>query len=114
MKFINSSSHDRLLNFLEAVDEISFASDLDLVEEKLLNYVFIQIYKGSSVFVGDVVTLKRYGSQVTLHSRIKNLVIKGYLLLQEDASDKRKKLLVPTSKTNDHYKTLYSSFKTVS
>jgi hypothetical protein len=111
MKFLNSASHDRLLNFLEAIDRINFASDLDLVEEKLLNHVFFQIYKGSEVFVGDVVTLKRFGSQVTLHNRIQNLVVKGYLKLQEDATDKRKKLLVTTSKTNNYYKTLYNSFK---
>jgi hypothetical protein len=111
MKFMKSSSHDRLLNILEAIDRISFASDLDLIEEKLLNHIFIQIYKGASVIVGDIVTLKRYGSQVTLHSRIKSLVHKGYLTLEEDNSDKRKKYLVPTVKTNDHYKTLYGSLK---
>ena len=56
--------------------------------------------------MGDLISLSEIGSQATLHGRIKNLVSMGYVKLNEDRSDGRKKFVIPTVKAVKHYEYL--------
>jgi DNA-binding MarR family transcriptional regulator len=56
--------------------------------------------------VGDVLTLSSFGSQATIHCRIKNLIANGYLNMKIDQEDARKKYLLPTSLAQKCYEAL--------
>jgi DNA-binding MarR family transcriptional regulator len=56
--------------------------------------------------VGDLISLSELGSQATLHGRIKNLVVMGYVKLNEDKADGRKKFVTPAAKALRHYEQL--------
>ena len=57
---------------------------------------------------GDLISFSEIGSQATLHGRIKNLVAMGYVKLNEDKSDGRKKFVTPTAKAIKKYEHLSS------
>jgi hypothetical protein len=95
--------------FLDAVDSLPAISPnirLDLLEEQLLNYVLLASFRREELMVGDIILLKHFGSQATLHSRLKNLVRKGYVRLLEDRLDNRKKLVNLTTQAENHYEQL--------
>jgi len=96
----------RFLNCLESIDRITMGEELDNKEKQLLNYISLRVAQGNQLLVGDLIVLKEYGSQSTLHGRIKNLATKGYIKLTEDQIDGRKKFVTPTSKTNQYYQML--------
>lgn len=60
---------------------------------------------GQSIFVGDLLKLKLLGSQATLHGRLKNLRLIGYIELIEQ-EDARKKRVLPTTQAYKLYKWL--------
>jgi hypothetical protein len=51
------------------------------------------------LFVGDLITLNRLGSQATLHKRLKTLISLGYLKLTTEKDDARKKSITLTKLT---------------
>ena len=89
------NSYIRFLNFVDILNSKSGTRKLDSIENSLLNSIMIGDHAGRLIFVGDLLRLKSFGSQATLHGRIKNLHSLGYisLITQDDA---RKKRVVPT------------------
>lgn len=53
-----------------------------------------------------MILLSQFGSQATLHGRLKSLVGKGYVQLLGDKSDGRRKLVHITAKAEKHYQQL--------
>jgi hypothetical protein len=85
---------------------MNLGKKLDSTEEQLLNKITLAATQGEDLLVGDLIALSEFGSQATLHGRIKNLVAMGYVKLNEDKSDGRKKFVIPTSKALKHYEQL--------
>ena len=90
-----SPSYIRFLNLLDTLDRINPGKKLDYIEESLLNKIVACSHLKESVLVGDLISLSEFGSQATLHGRVKNLSVMGYIKMASNA-DGRKKEVVPT------------------
>jgi DNA-binding MarR family transcriptional regulator len=101
-----SMSYVRFLNLIHAIDEPGTNRQLDSIEEQLLDQVILAFSHERQVLVGDLIQLSGIGSQATLHGRIKSLAAKGYVKLVEDATDGRKKNVIPTKLAIKHYDSL--------
>lgn len=108
MSGIKSTSYIRFLNFVNAVDERDTGKKLDNIEEQLLNQVMLAFSQGREVLVGDLLKMSNIGSQATLHGRVKNLIKFDYVKQVTDASDGRKKKLIPAKQALKHYAKLSS------
>ncbi|QWD17123.1 hypothetical protein G6700_05145 [Polynucleobacter paneuropaeus] len=106
MKAINPTAYARFLNALDSLDHISPTKKLDAIEEQILNYVYLASVNGDNLLVGEVIHLGRFGSQATLHGRLKSLVGKGYIQLLGDKRDARRKSVHLTAKAKKHYQLL--------
>jgi DNA-binding MarR family transcriptional regulator len=85
---------------------MNLGKKLDATEEKLLNKITVAAIQGEELLVGDLISLRELGSQATLHGRIKNLVVMGYIKLNEDKVDGRRKFVTLTAKAIKHYEHL--------
>lgn len=90
------NAYIRFLNVLDSLDRINPGRELDQIEVSLLEYIFLSAKKEGEILVGELLGLKKLGSQATLHGRIKNLSNMGYIKLINDKVDGRKKFVVPT------------------
>ena len=106
MKLIHSTPIACFLNAVASLPTNSPSTRLDWLEEQLLNYIFLATARGERLLVGQIILLKQFGSQATLHGRLKNLVRKVYIRLLEDKEDGRRKLVHLTAKADNHYEQL--------
>ena len=95
MSTTKSSCYIRFLNLIDALDRINSGKRLDSIEESLLDKVIFSFHAKQSILVGDLISLSEYGSQATLHGRLKNLSTMGYIKMAAN-EDGRKKEVVPT------------------
>lgn len=86
----------QFLNTMDALGRSNPGRTLDSIEIQLLEYILLSADKGQTILVGDLIHLKQLGSQATLHGRVKNLAVLGYIKLVADKVDGRKKSVVPT------------------
>lgn len=107
------NAYIRFLNLIDALDRMNPGRKLDATEEQLLNRITLAGAKGAKLLVGDLISLSELGSQATLHGRIKNLVVMGYIKLVEDKKDGRKKFVMPTAKAIKHYEQLSACMEKV-
>ena len=98
MNIIKPNAYIRFLNCLDSLDRMNLGKKLDAIEEQLLNKITVAATQGEELLVGDLIYLSELGSQATLHGRIKNLVVMGYVKLNEDKADGRRKFVTPTAK----------------
>jgi DNA-binding MarR family transcriptional regulator len=101
-----SLSYVRFLNCLDTLDRINPGRKLDFIEEQLLNKVMLSWDRNETILVGDLLTRNDLGSQATLHGRIKNLHVMGYIKLSIDKTDARKKHISPTKLALNRYEKL--------
>ena len=106
MKLIKPSSYIRFLNAVDSLGRINATKELDPIEERLLNHIALESLRGNELLVGDLISFTELGSQATLHGRVKNLVVMGYVNLIECKEDGRKKFVVPTTKAVKYYEKL--------
>lgn len=111
MRPINNSAYIRFLNCLDVLDRSSPSIKPDPIEEKLLNRIVVITSQGGEILVGDLICLSGIGSQATLHGRIKKLVAMGYVKLNEDKVDGRRKFVIPTLKAIKRYEQLADCLK---
>jgi DNA-binding MarR family transcriptional regulator len=90
------NSYIRFLNIIAAPDSSNPRGALDEKEIQLLEFTLRSFERGESLLVGDLLKLSQFGSQATLHSRIKNLAALGYVNLISDKEDGRKKWVILT------------------
>ena len=107
-----SNSYIRFLNTIDALGRANPARALDSTEIQLLEYVLLAADKGQILLVGDLIQLSQFGSQATLHGRIKNLSVLGYLKLVSDKVDGRKKFVVPTKLAHKYVQFLSDCIET--
>jgi DNA-binding MarR family transcriptional regulator len=91
-----SNAYIRFLNLIDALDHMNPGRSLDSLEIQLLEFIVQQQAQNQAVLVGDIISLNYIGSQATLHSRLKDLVLHGYVKLIADKKDARKKSVIPT------------------
>ena len=103
----HNPAYIRFLNYLEAIERVD-VKRLNAIEEQLLDYIALAYVQDRELLVGDLIALSQFGSQATLHGRLKNLVAMGYVKLVENKADGRKKQVIPTSKADKHYEKLSS------
>jgi hypothetical protein len=95
MAATKSPSYIRFLNLIDALDRINPGKKLDCIEESLLDKIVNSAHLKESVLVGDLISLSEFGSQATLHGRLKNLSAMGYIKMASN-TDGRKKEVLPT------------------
>jgi hypothetical protein len=86
----------RFLGLVETLDRLLPGAKLDMIEEALLNQIMLSADFGKTILVGDLVSLERLGSHAMIHGRLKSLELKGYIELNLDKNDQRKKHVSPT------------------
>ncbi len=94
MSTLKSPSYLRFLNLIDALDRMNPGKKLDHIEKRLLDKVIGAADLKQVILVGDLISLDELGSQATLHGRLKNLSVMGYVKLISNA-DGRKKEVVP-------------------
>jgi hypothetical protein len=95
MAIRKSPSYIRFLNLIETLDHINPGKKLDFIEESLLDKIVTCAHLKESILVGDLISLSELGSQATLHGRLKNLSVMGYIKMASN-TDGRKKEILPT------------------
>ena len=91
-----SNAYIRFLNIVDALDRMNPGRALDCLEIRLLEYIMQQHSQNISLLVGDLIDLGHLGSQATLHGRLKNLTVLGYVKFAADKADARKKYVIPS------------------
>ena len=95
----------RFLNLIDVLDRINPGMKLDATEESLLNKIVLSAHQGEVMLVGDLISLAEFGSQATLHGRLKNLRAMGLIDMAAE-EDGRKKHVVPTKLAMKRYEAL--------
>jgi len=95
MSTAKSSCYIRFLNLIDVLDRINPGKKLDAIEESLLDKIILSFHAKQALLVGDLISLSEFGSQATLHGRLKNLSAMGYIKMAAN-EDGRKKEVVPT------------------
>ena len=95
----------RFLNLIDVLDRINPGMKVDAIEESLLNKIVLTAHKGQVMLVGDLISLAEFGSQATLHGRLKNLRAMGLIDMASE-EDGRKKHVVPTKLAMKRYEEL--------
>jgi DNA-binding transcriptional ArsR family regulator len=95
----------RFLNLIDVLDRINPGMKVDAIEESLLNKIVLSAHQGQVMLVGDLISLAEFGSQATLHGRLKNLRAMGLIDMASE-EDGRKKHVVPTKLAMKRYEEL--------
>ena len=95
----------RFLNLVDVLDRINPGMKIDAIEESLLNKIVLSAHQGQVMLVGDLISLAEFGSQATLHGRLKNLRAMGLIDMAAE-EDGRKKHVVPTKLAMKRYEEL--------
>ena len=101
-----NQSYFRYLELFNLIADIKPRINLDKVEILLLDHIALALSQNTDLFVKDLITLSTIGSLATLHSRLKSLVVRGYIRLITDDDDNRKKHVVLTVKAQKYYENL--------
>ena len=101
-----NQSYFRYLELCNLIADIKPPINLDKVEILLLDHIALALSQNADLLVKDLICLSEIGSLATLHSRLKNLVVRGYIYLIVDDQDSRKKHVVLTAKARKYYENL--------
>jgi len=99
-------SYLRFIQLIESIGFMKLLPELDDIETRLLNKIAFDVLTGKKVLVGDMLALAQFGSQATIHNRIKSLTANGYLSMQIDQADARRKYLLPTPLAKKRFEVL--------
>ena len=102
MTILKTSPYLKFLNLVDALDRINPGKKLDCIEESLLDKIVSSAQAKQAILVGDLISLTDLGSQATLHGRLKNLSVLGYIKMAANA-DGRKKEVLPTKMALKRY-----------
>ena len=99
-------SYFRFLQLVNLIENIKPQISLDKIEILLLDHIALALSQNNDLLVKDLICLSEIGSLATIHNRIKNLVVRGYIRLIADDQDNRKKHVVLTAKARKYYENL--------
>ena len=92
--------------YLTILEKSNKEFDLDGVDVLLLNFIAKADDKKQTLNVKDLLSLKEIASQATIHGRLKQLVAKKLIVLNEDKVDGRVKEVMLTKLAYNRYELL--------
>ena len=110
LKKTRSLHYLRFLYLVRTVKE-SMPTNVDPIEEQMLNLLGAMWYEGKKVTVLEAMDLLPEISSTTLHRRLKTLRAKGFIALEMDEFDNRMKYVVSTPTATDYFLKLGQSIK---
>ncbi len=99
----NSAIYLKFINLAQTLREKSSFTDLDPVEERLLNYFASTWHEGKLTTVIEAMNASAEISPSTVHRRLKTLRKKGYIALDIDEIDTRIKYIVQTELSKEYF-----------
>lgn len=96
------NAYIRFVNLMRAIAVLPAGITLDAQEERLLQELAVRWDLGECVPVHEAIALLPDGSASTARRRIKTLVAKGLIALQDDARDGRVRCVVATRAGSDY------------
>lgn len=103
-----SSATDVYLRFLllsEAIRGLPALPPLDPLEERILAWVARAAQQGERLSVRDMMARHELGAPATIHTRLKSMRTKGWIVLA-DTDDARRKQIELTQAANRHFERL--------
>jgi hypothetical protein len=97
---------NKYLHYLTILEKSNQEFDLDGVDVLLLNFIAKADDKKQTLNVKDLLSLKEIASQATIHGRLKQLVAKKLIVLNEDKVDGRVKEVMLTKLAYKRYELL--------
>ena len=101
-----NQSYFQYLELFNLIADIKPRIALDKIEILLLDHIALALSQNNDLLVKDLICLSEIGSLATIHNRIKNLVVRGYIRLIADDQDNRKKHVVLRAKARKYYENL--------
>lgn len=92
----------RFLQLAEAIRGLPSLPDLDPLEERILAFVARAVQEQRSLSVRDMMATAELGSPATVHSRLKSMRKKGWIMLS-DTEDTRRKQIDLTQAALNHF-----------
>jgi hypothetical protein len=96
----------KYFDYLAILDKSNRQLDIDAIDELLLNVIAKASYEEQALNVKDLLKLKEIASQATIHGRLKQLVAKKLIVLNEDKVDGRVKEVMLTKLAYKRYELL--------
>ena len=100
------SKLNKYLYYLTILEKSNQELDLDGIDVLLLNFIAKANDKKQTLNVKDLLSLKEIASQATIHGRLKQLVAKKLIVLNEDKVDGRVKEVMLTKLAYKRYELL--------
>ena len=91
----------RFLNLKNALEVDP--TELDSISIKLLEFCQIHHHSGHRMKVTDIMKNSMVASPLTIHRKLAKLIGHGYLCVQYDQGNHKRKFLVPTQKAHDYF-----------
>jgi hypothetical protein len=92
----------RFLQLAEAIRGLPTLPPLDPLEERILSWVARASQEGERLSVRDMLSKNELGAPATIHSRLKSMRSKGWIMLA-DTEDSRRKQIALTKEALDHF-----------
>lgn len=92
----------RFLQLSEAIRGLPALPPLDPLEERMLSRVARSARQGERLSVRDMMAVEEFGAPATIHSRLKSMREKGWIMLA-DTEDARRKQVELTDAAVRHF-----------
>lgn len=102
----------RVKQVISAVEGTTGFDALDPTSKDILEFVGRAELEGRGLFVADVIRHRAFGSVANVHGRLSSLVGAGWLALEPDPSDGRRKRVVLTPTTRSAFNRISSRLET--
>jgi hypothetical protein len=95
----------RFLQLSEAIRGLPSLPPLDPLEERILTWVARAAREGERLSVRDMMAKHEFGAPATIHTRLKSMRSKGWIVLA-DTEDARRKQIALTKGALQHFQRL--------
>jgi protein-disulfide isomerase-like protein with CxxC motif len=93
----------RFLTLLQTLQAKEFSEQLDTTAEKLLEVITVQYGKSQTLTVTECMELSSIASPATIHRKLDDLRIHGWIDFVYEGDNRRTKYLVPSAKANKYF-----------
>lgn len=107
---MKSNTYLRFLHLAQAIQGLPGFPKLDGTEERILNICADAWYRNKKITVTGLAPIIPGVSERTSYRRIKDLEKKGMITLKSDISDKRIKLVEPTTLCESYFEQMSTCF----
>ena len=93
----------RFLTLFQTLQEKELEGKLDTTAEKLLEIISIQFGQEQTLTVTECMELSSIASPATIHRKLDELRVQGWIEFTYAGENRRTKYLVPSSKANKYF-----------